>query len=857
MKKYLRVLLALLAIAAIVLYFFGCPSPTGPADDGSTLSSDATLSALGMVGIDLGPIPLGFVPATTTYNLDVPNSLDQVNVTPVANHSGATIKVNGTSVASGNPITIPFSVGSNVIDVVVTAEDGSTVQSYTVTVNRAASVPTNANLAYLIPSVGTLDPDFDQDILSYDVDVAYSVDEITLTPFVSDQAATVQVDGNDVTHATASDPITLSPGANHIDVVVTAGDGTTTKTYTVTVNRPASNNANLSNLEPSEGSLSPAFSAATTSYTVDVINSVSSIQFRPTAEDPNYDGITVDTAPVASGEWSGAISLDVGDNVVQVEVTAEDGTTTKTYTVTVNRAAPLSSNANLSNLETSEGSLSPAFSAATTSYTVDVINSVSSIQFRPTAEDPNYDGITVDTAPVASGEWSGAISLDVGDNVVQVEVTAEDGTTTKTYTVTVNRAAPLSSNANLSNLETSEGSLSPAFSATTTSYTVDVINSVSSIEFRPTAEDPNYDGITVDTAPVASGEWSGAISLDVGDNVVQTEVTAEDGTTTKTYTVTVNRAAPSPIQFFEMPDSMTANQNLILKREPDNAFPFNHPGITLGSSLPSSTVYHFESSDEDIAIVVPYLAWDLLIALGEGTVTLTVATEDLVHTDTHELTVTTDNIAPKLGGVDSYYVSYGDNKLFFTSVSKICLQFSEFVDPTTAENVDNYAVVIGGAAAVPPSTAVRDSNDNTVVTLTLGTSLSPGTEVTVTVENIEDTVGNVITTESVTETYTAPRAWNNTSKINILQGYVICEAGAVQTTGGLSPQYIKMVAIPNGDDFALGNVVATVSVSSDGSTSEALNAREKPYVFPSGQYDLFIIDLQNSTVSLPHTITVP
>jgi hypothetical protein len=75
--------------------------------------------------------------------------------------------------------------------------------------------------------------------------VGLSVDEITVTPFVSDLSATVKVDGNDTPHATASDPISLDPGENDITVVVTAGDLSTTKTYTVTVNR-----------EPSDGTYS-------------------------------------------------------------------------------------------------------------------------------------------------------------------------------------------------------------------------------------------------------------------------------------------------------------------------------------------------------------------------------------------------------------------------------------------------------------------------------------------------------------------------------------------------------------------------------------------------------------------------
>jgi len=47
--------------------------------------------------------------------------------------------VNGTAVASGNPSTIiPLAVGPNTITTVVTAQDGTTTKTYTLTITRAA-----------------------------------------------------------------------------------------------------------------------------------------------------------------------------------------------------------------------------------------------------------------------------------------------------------------------------------------------------------------------------------------------------------------------------------------------------------------------------------------------------------------------------------------------------------------------------------------------------------------------------------------------------------------------------------------------------------------------------------------------
>jgi hypothetical protein len=98
-----------------------------------------------------------------------------------------------------------------------------------------------------------------------------------------------------------------------------------------------SNNANLSNLVLSGGTLNPAFASGTTSYTADVANSVASITVTPTASDTNAT-VRVNGTIVASGSASGAINLNVGANTITIGVTAQDGVTTRTYTVTVTRA---------------------------------------------------------------------------------------------------------------------------------------------------------------------------------------------------------------------------------------------------------------------------------------------------------------------------------------------------------------------------------------------------------------------------------------------------------------------------------------------------------------------------------------
>jgi hypothetical protein len=100
----------------------------------------------------------------------------------------------------------------------------------------------------------------------------------------------------------------------------------------------------------------------------------------------------------------------------------------------------VSSNANLSNLSLSAGTLTPVFASATTNYTASVSNAVSSITVTPTTSDAGAT-VTVNGTAVISGSPSGAIALAVGPNTITTVVTAQDAVTTKTYTTTVTRAA--------------------------------------------------------------------------------------------------------------------------------------------------------------------------------------------------------------------------------------------------------------------------------------------------------------------------------------------------------------------------------------------------------------------------------
>ncbi|APM39581.1 cadherin-like beta sandwich domain-containing protein [Clostridium kluyveri] len=369
---------------------------------------------------------LSYDPSMIDYNVNVDNNTGSVTVTTIVNDSSATMEItsDGIDYASASGSTsesIPLNAGiAKEIHIVATSKDKTvTTKTYTITVTRAKS--NDASLKGLTLSNGILNTAFTAETISYTANVGNEVASITVTPTANEANAAVTVNENP-----ASQAVNLNVGDNTIIVLVTAQDGTTTKTYTITVTRAASSDAALKSLTLSSGTLSPEFTGTATSYTAAVGNEVTSITVTPTVNEANASVTVNGSSP------SQPVNLNVGDNIITVLVTAQDGTT-KTYTITVTRAA--SNDAALKSLTLSSGTLSPVFTGETTIYTASVGNEVTSITVTPTVNEANA-AVTVNGNPVSQ-----AVNLNVGANTINVVVTAQDGTT-NTYTVTVTRAAP-------------------------------------------------------------------------------------------------------------------------------------------------------------------------------------------------------------------------------------------------------------------------------------------------------------------------------------------------------------------------------------------------------------------------------
>ena len=545
------------------------------AEDGQTMrtysvtvtrpvSNNAHLSDLTLSGIAIehgSPFyPPGFSGIVFNYASSAAHSLTETTVTPRVQHSFATyiIKLGGVTDADG---VIALSVGSNVITIEVTAEDGVTSLTYTVAVTRAPPPATDATLNSLLLSgidigsgmgVGAITPT----VTSYTASVYNSVSQTTVTPTVNHSGASYVIKLGGVTDTDGT--ISLAVGSNVITAEVTAEDDTTTKTYTVTVNR-----ANAS--APTTGQLStdnPSVNFRTTTIADDhVIYSFNFPRNRGifgwVIQRYEHDGDDfVSSGPDMRHEASGTKDLGgegfkLGDSNVEPGVqykwvlmlTNSQSSTVIETSLTVRapqeETTELSSDASLSSL-TLSGVDFGTFASETTSYTAQVANSVSQTTVTPTVNDSGASYV-IKLGGVEDAD--GEISLEVGSNVITVEVTAEDDSTTRTYTVTVTRAAPPSTDATLSAL-TLSGVDFGTFDSTTTSYTAQVANGVAQTTVTPTV---NHSGASYVIKLGGVADADGVIDLSVGSNVVTVVVTAEDGQTTRTYTVTVTRASSSSV----------------------------------------------------------------------------------------------------------------------------------------------------------------------------------------------------------------------------------------------------------------------------------------------------------------------
>ena len=266
-------------------------------------------------------------------------------------------------------------------------------------------------------------------------------------------------------------------------------------------------------------------------------------------------GKTLKSWPISKGvatvglDWDKTGSKDEGAATkateITVTVTAENGYDDHDYTFSASRTNPVGFDLLASDfmVEAPSGADVVAAFGQIDQFTVNVAEKADELTFTVELEDiekqvlmVSMDGDEVEPSnrkrADRADEQRYEVELDDGATIIDLMVTSEDDEE-QSYQLIVRRDAR-SGDATLKALSLSAGTLSPAFNASTTSYTASVGNTVRTVTVTATAND--------DDASVAQSPTN-PVPLSVGNNPITVTVTAADGTE-GAYTVTVARDAP-------------------------------------------------------------------------------------------------------------------------------------------------------------------------------------------------------------------------------------------------------------------------------------------------------------------------
>ena len=503
-------------------------------------------------------IDINFDYLLTEYTFKVPNEYTELGMRVKLDDPNATYEIVGNE---------NFEVGSNIVEIVVTAANGE-VRTYVLNVYRLANG--NKLLSELHVKNGTteytLNPPFEDITTSYTLDVPNEIKTLNITA----------VAAYNKTRITGTGTYNLNTGLNQIHVITTAENGET-ETYTIVVNRAKSDNAYLKVLSTLEESFNETFVKTDNNYTMTVNPYTKKLNINAIVDEEN-----------ATYRITGNDNFKIGNNVVKIIVTAENGNT-NTYTITVNKQG---SNINtLKSLTTDKGDVTPSFDPNTVTYSIIVPNNTTEI---------TVSGEMTDTLSKVVG--FGTYRLSTGDNIIEITVTSETGIS-KVYTVNVFRE--YNGNYYLRSLTVSKGTLTPTFNKETTGYRVNVDNDVEKIKITGI---PEVNTTTVD----GNGEYS----LIVGENTFVIRATAENGAHLM-YNVTVVRDRSS-----------NANLSNLLIREA-RIKPTFDPMIT---SYTTRVLYDIEDINVVAKTVDPEATVNITgtegLEIGNNTVTVTVTAPD-------------------------------------------------------------------------------------------------------------------------------------------------------------------------------------------------------------------------------------
>ena len=412
-------------------------------------STDATLRALSLKDRDGAAMAYSpvFNAATTSYTSSAPARVDRITVEGTKNDDGATVvyldgddQVAADADGVKEGLQVDLGVGTNTIKVKVTAEDTVSTATYTLAVTRA--VPMASSDALL----SNLDESDDSGL---DVGTPADTPSVKVT-----QAIRFQTGSNERGYNLTSVKAVLANA--------TASDGVRVRIFGArSIGTPYLSFYTLTNPTIADGTLTFTAPASATLRK----DAGYFVVFDSTAPDAGNDYEIRGTASESLNTVADGWSLNA-DRHSRNRNSASWTTASAVPLIEINGEALVqATDANLKALRMRDGNgklvtYSPSFDSANTTYGTTASPKVDQITIQGTAS--NADGAEVsyldgedqlltDADAVKDGFQ---VDLEFGPNTIKVRVTAEDGSTTRTYTMVVTReASRVSADALASNLD--------------------------------------------------------------------------------------------------------------------------------------------------------------------------------------------------------------------------------------------------------------------------------------------------------------------------------------------------------------------------------------------------------------------
>lgn len=288
-------------------------------DAGNAKSANARLAKADITGLTKG---FEFDKNTLTYLTMATTEEKELNVEFVAEDKNAKVEtVFNDKVVQGNKGKLTLTSGRNLIEVTVTAEDGITKKYYRFTIFRDGD--DNAKLTSLKVDGQTVE--LKDDVYEYRVDVN-KAKEVALEVVANASAkVAMSFEGKVV----KDNKVTLQPGSNMVNIIVTPETSAEPTRYAVNIKVPDPTNANLESVVFSDNvKLDKKFEKTTTEYTGIATSSAITIDVAAEEKDATVK-VTVNGKEQKELK---KVKLVEGDNTIVIEVTSPEKKEKKTYT---------------------------------------------------------------------------------------------------------------------------------------------------------------------------------------------------------------------------------------------------------------------------------------------------------------------------------------------------------------------------------------------------------------------------------------------------------------------------------------------------------------------------------------------